>query len=114
MVKNILGGWAFLIGVVLAFVSGILTAMDKIDITGTYIASVLVVLGLLIGLLNITGREVTPFLFSGLVLILTAGLGVSFLSSVPSAGEILFALMLVFVPATIVVAVKNVFSMAKK
>jgi hypothetical protein len=73
----------------------------------------LVIIGLLVGLLNVTGRETTSFLMSGLVLIIASAFGGDVLSPVPYAGPIFDALLVLFVPATIVVAVKNVFSIAR-
>src|SRR3989344_7709867 len=101
------GRWAFLAGVVLAVVLGILG-----PVTGTW-AMILVVIGLAVGLLNVADKEVMHFLMSGAVLILASALGGNVMSSLPYAGSILDALLAIFVPATIIVAVKNVFSLAK-
>lgn len=107
--SNMLGSWAFLIGVVLAVLLGIFGGA----LTATWLM-VLVIIGLVVGFLNITEREVHPFLMSGIVLILAASLGGSLMQSIPYVGEILDALMAIFVPATIIVAIKNVFSLARK
>ncbi len=111
MAKNrssILGSWSFLIGVILAVVFGFMGA-----VSGS-IAVVLVVLGLIIGLLNVAGDEAMPFLLSGVSLIIISSLGQSSLNVIPQAGDILSALMTIFVPATIIVAIKNVFSIASR
>ena len=50
---------------------------------------------------------------SGLVLIIASAFGGDVLSAVPKAGPIFDALLVLFVPATIVVAVKNVFAIAR-
>jgi len=88
--------------------------------TGNYsgtIAWVLVVIGLLVGLLNVNDKEVQPFLLSGLALIIASALGASIVASIPKAGPImasvLASLLIVFVPATIIVALKNVFSLSR-
>ena len=101
------GRWAFLVGVVLAVVLGILG-----PVTGTW-AMILVVIGLAVGLLNVADKEVMHFLMSGAVLILASALGGNVMSSLPYAGSILDALLAIFVPATIIVAVKNVFTLAR-
>ena len=101
------GRWAFLAGVVLAVVLGILG-----PVTGTW-AMILVVIGLAVGLLNVADKEVMHFLMSGAVLILASALGGNVMSSLPYAGSILDALLAIFVPATIIVAVKNVFTLAR-
>jgi uncharacterized membrane protein len=105
--KTGLGSWAFLIGVVLAIIFGL------IGMTPT-IAIVLMVVGLIAGLLNVTDDESTPFLLSGAVLIIASSLGQTGLSAVPQLQEVLSALLSIFVPATIVVAVRNVFAIAKR
>jgi hypothetical protein len=104
---NLLGGWAFLIGVILAVVLGLLGSMSA---TWTFL---LVIIGLIVGLLNITEQEVTPFLMSGAVLIIATSLGQTGISSIDVFSNIMDALLAIFVPATIIVAIKNVFSLAR-
>ena len=99
--------WAFLAGVVLAIILGALGAAE-----GTWII-VLVLLGLIVGLLNVAGREVTPFLLSGAVLIIAVSLGGNVFVGVPYVEGILAAMLALFTSATIIVAIKNVFSLAK-
>ena len=66
-----------------------------------------------IGLLNITDKEVTPFLMAGVVLVITSSLGVEVFGTVAILGNILTNMLTLFVPATIIVALKSVFSLAK-
>ena len=106
---DLIGGWAFLIGVVLAIVVGF---FPNVGTSGTMTA--LVVIGLIIGLLNIADKESTPFLLSGLVLVLISNAGMVLLESVPYIGGILSALMAIFIPATVIVAIKNVLNLAKR
>ncbi len=105
--KNVLGGWAFLIGVVLAVVLGLLGS-----ITNQWII-VLVILGLIVGLLNIADQEVNGFLTSGIILVIASALGQGVMGSVVILNNILQALLAIFVPAIIIVAIKHVFSLAK-
>lgn len=102
-----LGGWAFLIGVILALVLGFL---GQLNATWTWI---LVIIGLIIGLLNITEAEVDSFLMAGVVLIIASAFGGSVVSAVPVLNNILQALLAIFVPATIIVAIRHVFSLAR-
>jgi len=104
---GVIGRWAFLAGVLLAVVLGVIGPMSQ---TWTML---LVAIGLVIGLLNITEREVMPFLMSGAVLILASSLGGSVMSNIPYAASILDSLLLIFVPSTIIVAVKHVFNLAR-
>lgn len=106
--SSTIGSWAFLIGVILAVILGALGVVE-----GTWTA-VLVVLGLIVGILNITDEEVRPFLTAGTVLVLVSFLGRDVLGSVALLGNILNAVMALFVPATVIVALKSVFSIAKK
>lgn len=104
---NVLGGWAFLIGVILAV---ILSFIGKIDSTWTWI---LVITGLIVGLLNVADKEVDAFLMSGTVLIIASALSGGVIHNVGILSNILDSLLLIFVPAVIVVAIKHVFSLAK-
>lgn len=107
---NLLGAWAFLIGVILAIIFGFIPY-------GAWLAWVLVILGIIVGLLNIADVEVQPFLIAGAILVIVsyfgmgvfsaAKLGTSFLEN------ILSNILTLFVPATIIVALKSVFGMAK-
>lgn len=105
-----LGSWAFLIGVILAVVLGLFASSAGIS---SQWLMVLVIIGLVIGLLNVTGHEVTPFLMAGVVLIIASSFGGGVLGIIPKASEILRALLAIFVPATIIVAIKHAFSLAR-
>lgn len=103
---SIIGSWAFLIGLIIAVI------FSFMDINATW-ATVLVVIGLLVGLFNIADKEVTPFLMSGTVLVIVSSLGADSVGSIGFLGNLLGNLLLVFVPATIIVAIKNVFTLAR-
>lgn len=104
---EIVGKWAFLIGMLLAVVLGLIGSASETGIL------VLVIIGLIVGLLNVADKEVTPFLMSGAVLIIASALGGSLMSDIPYVGSVLDALLAVFVPATVIVAIKNVFILAR-
>jgi len=106
--KNLIGSWAFLIGVILAVILGLLSS--TLSTTFIYI---LVALGLIVGLLNITSEESSPFLISGAVLIIASFFGQSVLARVPEINGVLQALLALFVPSTLIVAIKNVFNLAR-
>lgn len=108
--KNLIGAWAFLIGVILAVIFGFLAY-------GLWLGWVLLVIGIVIGLLNITDAEVQPFLLAGVILVIVSYFG-GFVFGIDKLGvtylsQILSNLLMLFVPATIIVALKSVFSMAK-
>jgi len=110
---NRLGSWSFLVGVVLAVLLGL-------GLTGAYQPQVLWVvflLGVVVGLLNITSTEVSAFLTSGTVLVLVSFLGVQvgvFDAAAPMIANVLKGVLTLFVPATMIVALKAVFVLAKQ
>jgi len=106
---NMIGSWAFLIGVVLAVIVG---AWQGVTLSPT-MQYILVVLGLIVGLLNIASKESTPFLMSGAVLIIASAFGGDVMKNIMFLPGILNALLSIFVPATIIVAIKNVFGLAR-
>jgi hypothetical protein len=102
-----LGAWAFLVGLILAIIFGFLTAE-------TWLIWVLVVLGVIVGLLNITDKEVKPFLTAGTILVIVSALSGSVFSTIPYLNTIFYNILTLFVPATIIVALKSVFELARK
>ena len=101
------GSWAFLIGIVLAVIFGFIGSLSNTIIITLF------AIGIIVGLLNVTDKEVTPFLMAGAVLVIVSSLGSQYMGSVEWIKNILGASMIIFVPATVVVAVKSVFGMAK-
>ncbi len=115
--ENLFGAYAFLIGVILAILVGILqTTLDIRTSSLPYI--LLVFLGIGVGLFNFDDRDSFTFLVASLSLVIVSGFGQTalvYVSKVPilsSLSDILAALMVMFVPATIIVALKTVFSIA--
>ena len=110
-----IGSWAFLLGVVVAIIAGALLP-DKS--TTPTVTSFLVLLGTIVGLLNVTTRETNSFLLASVSLVLVTALGGSVVSGVVSVGQYLGSMLdsiLVFVvPATIVVALKTIFALAER
>lgn len=106
------GAWAFIIGVIIALVVGIFT----LGVGNAITTSVLILLGLIVGFLNITGRETTPFLLAALTLVLVAYFGGDVFSKVATLGPYLngtlMALMTFVIPATIIVALKAIWALA--
>ena len=103
--QNQLGAWAFLIGVLLAIIFAFVEG-------GTTVAWILLVVGIVVGLLNIGAKEVTTFLMAGAVLVIVSSLGAPYLG-MEYISDVLANLSAIFVPATIVVALKSVFAMAR-
>lgn len=108
----LVGSWSFLIGLILAVLLGL-------GFGGAYQATMLWVvflLGIVVGLLNVTHDEAAGFLTSGTVLVLVSFLGVEvgvFEGVAPLIANVLRGVLTLFVPATIIVALKAVFVLAK-
>ena len=110
---NQIGHWAFLIGVLVALFGGLLVHFGAIS--ETYVQSALLMLGLVVGLLNITVKETTDFLVATIALIMA---GVVNLRLIPYVGPLLNTLLnnvLVFVvPAAVIVALRAVWLLASR
>lgn len=116
--ENLLGAYAFLVGVIFAIIMGLSQKIFNIAYSNTPYAF-LVILGIIIGFLNVGDRDSMTFLIASLSLVIVSGFGQSaliYVSNIPflsSLTAILAALLVMFVPATIIVALKVVFNLAK-
>ena len=120
--ENSVGAWAFLIGIVLAVIAGIFTKGS----TNPIILIAIVATGLIVGYF-VAEKEVQIFLFASVSAVLASFAGIQGLATnvaltgITVSGiaigktmiSILSALLFLFVPATILVALKTVFSIAK-
>ena len=110
--KNVIGPWAFLVGIVAAVILGAFSTQVAATTQQTTLW-VLISLGIIIGLLNISNKESAPFLMASLSLVLVSYFGRIILGIIPTLGNILGGLLVLFVPTTIIVALRLVFEMAK-
>lgn len=107
-IKSKVGAWAFLIGVLIALIIGVLP--NKMP----WMYAVLVVAGIIVGFFNVTDKESSTFLMAAVSLVIVSSLGSPSLANAWAVlKEILDALLVLFVPTTIVVAIKAVFGLAK-
>lgn len=123
--ENSVGAWAFFIGVILATAIGVsassILPLSELTRYSSPIYGILVLLGLVIGFsINVSERDSQTFLLTGAVLVLVSKFGMeSVTGSVIGIGvgdtvaSTFSALLTLFVPATIVVAIKTVFSLSK-
>ena len=122
--ENIIGAWSFLVGVVLAVMVGVFTTLIKIPYLVTYSAQIyglLVLIGIVVGsFIKVEGEESHTFLIAGAVLVIVSKFGKESVSgSLIGLGlgdvvsSIFGALLILFIPAMIIVALKTVFSIAK-
>lgn len=115
--ENVIGAWFFLVGIVLALIVG-LVAGNRIN---SVVLGVLALLGIVLGFF-VAEKDVRTFLLASVSLVVVSYAGISglVLSAALSGiqiGEyvssVLGALLVLFVPATIIVVIKTVFSIAK-
>ena len=115
--ENLVGAYAFLVGVVLAVIFGIFNS--SLEQAGGVCYSALVLIGLVVGFTIVGDRDSNTFLLASLALVIVGALGHDPLNVAPNnfmvtaLREILVSLLVLFVPATIIVALKTVFAMAK-
>jgi hypothetical protein len=121
--ENTIGAWAFLVGVVLALIIGLSTTLVSIPVLTSYSAqayAILVLLGIFVGFMNVTGKDSQTFLLAGTVLVIVSRFGMDSVTGTligigvgDAVSSIFGALLALFAPATIIVALKTVFSIAK-
>lgn len=122
--ENSVGAWAFLIGVIIAVAIGLFTKLIPIPALTKYssfIYLILVILGIIVGFsIKATGRDSQTFLITGAIIVIVSKFGMeSAIGSLIGIGAgdtvstIFAALLALFVPATIIVALKTLFGIAK-
>ena len=113
--ENMIGAWAFFVGVVLAIIIGVFQAGLNAQIDWVY--AILAILGIFIGLMNTGDKDIDKFLIASVSLVIVSYMGQSALKVASAVGliigTILLALLVMVIPATIIVAVKAVFSTSK-
>lgn len=113
-----IGHYSFIGGVIIAVVLGLVPAAT-LGTAAAWLASLLVVLGLIAGFLNVTGKETKEFMMVATVLIIAAFAGGAegTLGGVQFVGQYLqgiFHSVLAFVvPATVVVGLKDVWALGQ-
>jgi len=127
MASQKIGSWAFLIGVIIAIIAGLVSAIDVLMgtqlITGGaagIIALILVILGLVVGFLNIKDKHVTDFLIAtiavaiiGLVALSPAAIG-AVDPIVVIINSIVRNIVTLVAPAALIVGLKQIFALAKE
>jgi hypothetical protein len=102
----IVGKWAFIIGLVIAVIAGIF-------FQAAWVVWVLAILGVIVGLLNVTETDTQSFLLAAIALILSA----TALNTIPLVGEFIkniLGYVAAFVAgAMVVVALKALYETAR-
>ncbi len=109
-----LGELAFLAFVIIAILAGLSTSAYP---TGDYgaVTGVLVVLGVIVGLLNVSEKETTPFLVAAIALLAA---GTASFAAIPVAGKVIDNILnfigAFVAPAAVIVAIKAVHALGAK
>ncbi|MBI2084862.1 MAG: hypothetical protein HYT70_04625 [Candidatus Aenigmarchaeota archaeon] len=108
------GEWSFLVGVLLAIVLGLFPQPGW----QSTVTLVLVVLGIIVALVNVTSKETSTFLVAAIALLVAASAGgAGGFGSLPVVGAYLiniFDNLVVFVaPAAVIVGLKAIYALAK-
>ena len=109
---HIVGSWAYIVGLVVAALLGF-------GLSGAYqniFLWIIFVLGVAVGLLNVKIEEVNGFLAAGTALVVVSFFGLAggvFTLVAPAIANMLMGVLTMFVPATIIVALRAVFVHAR-
>jgi hypothetical protein len=106
------GHYAFVGGILIAILAGLLQT------TSIFFAFSLLLLGIVVGFLNITAKEVTPFLVAAIALLVAGSADFQVLNIIfDPLGTVmnsLFSFIKIFVaPAAIVVSLKSIINLAR-
>lgn len=96
-----IGSWSFIIGLVIAVVIGVLGTATSTTI------NILLILGAVVGLLNVTDREVLPLLIATVALIVAGSVNVGLPGIITSIQK---AVVVFVVPATLIASLKAIIS----
>lgn len=100
-----IGHWIFLAGILVAIAAGFVAI--------PYLAAILIVAGLVVGLLNITAGEVQEFLIASIALLAVGAAGLGAVALVGRVAEAILKNIIVFAaPAALVVALKSIWGLA--
>lgn len=120
--ENLIGAWAFLAGIIIALLVGLVRTFYSAAGVDPIILAILVVLGLVMGYF-VAEKDVNTFLLASVALVIVSYMGISGLVVQAAilgvdlgraVSSILGTLLVMFVPATIIVALKTVFAIARK
>ncbi len=104
-----IGGFAFLLGILISIAFALIPGLDATN----WVPFVLLILGIIVGLLNIEDKDIQLFLIASIVLIATSATP---LNTLPVVGSILNRLIINFVtfvsPAALIVSIVAIIKVA--
>ncbi len=118
--ENVFSAWAFLIGVVLALVGGMLSAL--FGHLNPIVLGLLLVIGFFVGFIGVSPNDISKFMTAAVSLVIVSYAGTAGVRNIEflnwEIGNIvsstLGALLVLLVPATIVVAIRSMFSISQE
>ena len=102
-----IGRYAFLVGLIISVLAGFIEL-------GTTGLSLLVVLGVVVGFLNVTGKECQRFLVGTIALMLVGTIGINLPAIGATVTSIVSAFTAFVAGAALIVALKEVYTVAKE
>ena len=107
-VASQIGFWAFVLGLVIALVFGIMSALGIATGAIPVIIVILIILGLVVGFLNITAKEILLFLVATIALIVVGGVfaPLNIFAIGAMLDSILALVATLMAPAAVVAAIK--------
>jgi hypothetical protein len=108
-ILGLIGFWAFILGLIIAVICGVILPQN------TIIIIVLIILGLIVGFLNITAKEIMLFLVATIALIVVGNVfaPLTMLGIGKILGSILGYVAALMAPAAIIAAIKALWSVGK-
>jgi hypothetical protein len=104
-----IGHWAFILGVVIAILAGFFGPATDV------VALVLVILGIIVGFLNVSEKEMSSFLIAVIALLVAGAAGLQTLPLIGSIiGPMLINIATFVAPAAVIVALKAVYELGNK
>ncbi len=106
------GEMAFLVLIIIAILAGLASAVATFD--ATWIAAILVILGLIVGILNISEKETSSFLVAAIALLVA---GTSSFAALGGAGDIVTKILgfigIAVAPAAVIVSLKAIYALGR-
>lgn len=114
-VLGLIGFWAFVVGLIIALVAGVMSALGMATAIMPAVIIILIILGLVIGFLNITAKEILLFLVAIIALMVVGGVFAPLKTFGIGAilDSILALVATLMAPAAVVVAIKALWAVGK-
>ncbi|RMD46083.1 hypothetical protein D6829_00435 [Candidatus Pacearchaeota archaeon] len=117
--ESLIGAYAFLAGVILAVILGLFN--KSFEEAGSEFYTALILIGVIVGFMNSGDKNSSVFLLASLSLVIVGALGpepIRYVAPknnfiVRALQNVLGSLLVLFVPTTIIVALKTAFAMSK-